>query len=317
MLSAPLVTVLAPKYGIRPPMFLGVCVLSAGFIAASFATKTWHLYITQGVMVGIGVGFIYIPSIAILPQWFQKRRSLVNGITGAGSGIGGIIFALSTAAMIDRLSLQWSLRITGIVTFVMNAVATALVKDRNKIIQPEQHPFDAQLIRRFDVWLLLAWAFISMLGYVTLLYSLPDFALSIDLSSSQAADLVTLLNVGIAVGRPLTGCLSDRFGRIVVTAILTSTCGISCFAIWIPADSFGVTALFALSSGAILGLFWVVGCLFSMNHTHANVHEAIGPLCAEVVGLQQLPSLLSLSWLTVVLPSFCEIFPLKQPRCKH
>ncbi|KAL9047588.1 MAG: hypothetical protein Q9206_006643, partial [Seirophora lacunosa] len=114
-LVAPVVTLLARKFGTRPPMFGGVVALAGGFIAASFASKAWHLYLCQGVLVGVGVGFIYIPSIAILSQWFSKRRSLANGITAAGSGIGGVLFSLITGSMIENISLAWSLRITGII----------------------------------------------------------------------------------------------------------------------------------------------------------------------------------------------------------
>lgn len=264
MLSAPIVTVLARKYGTRMPMFIGVCSISAGFIAASFATKTWQLYISQGVMIGIGIGFLFIPSLAILPQWFLKRRSLANGITGAGSGVGGILFSLSTAAMIDRLSLQWSLRITGIMVFIMNGLATILIRDRNKVIQPQQHPFDTKLLRRCDIWLLLVWIFTSMLAYTSLLYSLPDFALSIGLSDSQAVNLAIMLNLGMAVLRPFIGCLCDRYGRVLVPGILTLACGLASFAIWLPANSFGVAALFAIISGGIVGIFWVVSHLYAL-----------------------------------------------------
>ena len=261
MLVAPLVTFLARRYGTRFPMFAGVLALAGGFIAASFASEAWHLYLTQGVLVGIGVGFIYIPSIAILSQWFSKKRSLANGITSAGSGIGGVIFSLTTGTVIENISLAWSLRITGIIAFVMTFTAVVLTRDRNKVIQPAQHPFDTKLLSQTDVWLLLAWAFISMLGYITLLYSLPDFALSIGLSRGQATDTITVLNLGTAVGRPFIGYLSDRCGRIKVPAFLTLACGMLCFAVWLPATSFGVTLLFALISGAILGVFWVVGTI--------------------------------------------------------
>ena len=237
-------------------MFVGVIALAGGFLAASFASKAWHLYLCQGVLVGIGVGFIYIPSIAILSQWFSKKRSLANGITSAGSGIGGIIFSLITGIMIENISLAWSLRITGIITFVMNFTAVVLIRDRNKIIQPAQRPFDTKLLSRPDVWILLLWAFISMLGYTTLLYSLPDFALSIGLSRTRATDTITYLNLGTALGRPLIGSLSDRYGRIKVPAFLTLACGILCFVIWLPAISLGATVLFAILSGAILGVFW-------------------------------------------------------------
>lgn len=258
MLVAPLVTYLARKYGTRPPMVFGVFSLAGGFISASFAVKAWQLYLSQGALVGIGVGCVYIPSVPILSQWFSKRRSLANGITSAGSGIGGIIFSLSTNRMIANVSLGWSLRITGLVAFLMLSLAIIVIRDRNDIIAPTQHPFDLALLSRYDVWLLLLWAFVSMLGYTTLLYSLPDFALSIHLSRAQAADVITFLNLGTAVGRPFIGVLSDHFGRIKVAAVLTLACGIACFAIWIPAGSLGVTVLFAIISGAILGVFWAV-----------------------------------------------------------
>ena len=50
--------------------------MAGGLAAASFARTTWHLYLTQGALVGLGTGLVYVPSMAILSQWFLKRRSL-------------------------------------------------------------------------------------------------------------------------------------------------------------------------------------------------------------------------------------------------
>ena len=96
-----------------------------------------------------------------------------------------------------------------------------------------------------------------MFGYTTLLFSLSDFATSIHLSRSQATDIVGFLNLGTAVGRPLIGILSDRFSRTNTAAVLTLVCGLICFALWLPATSFGLTVFFALICGAILGVFWM------------------------------------------------------------
>ena len=258
MLSAPLVTRLARTVGIRPLILLGAFMFGSGFIAASFASRIWHLYLSQGVLVGLGVGFAYVPSIAVLSQWFAKRRSLANGISSAGSGIGGLVFSLATGVAIDHLGTGWALRITGISGIAAIFLAALFIRDRNGIVMPKQHPFDRKLIRRLDVFFLLLWAFFSMLGYIALLYSLSDFAISIGLSRQQATQATALLNVGTAVGRPFIGIASDRFGRFKVAGGLTLLCGLSCFAIWIPASTFGVTVLFALLSGAILGVFWMV-----------------------------------------------------------
>lgn len=239
-------------------MAIGVLIQTAGFVSASFARRVWQLYLSQGLLIGVGLGFIYVPSIAILSQWFSKKRSLVNGISSAGSGIGGLIFSFAIEAMIRNISLAWSLRITAVITGLMNLIATMLIRNRNSVIRPPQMGFDTKLLRRPDVLLLLFWGFSSMLGYITLLYSLSDFGRSIGLTDSQAASITAYLNLGTAIGRPLVGVASDRFGRMEVAGLLTLFCGITCFAIWIPAACYGVIVFFAILNGGILGVFWMV-----------------------------------------------------------
>lgn len=236
----------------------GIILQTSGYIAAGFTVRIWQLMITHGALVGLGIGFIYVPSLPILSQWFQARRSLANGLASAGSGFGAILFVWSTKAVIDALGLRWALCITGIITFALSTIGTGLLRDRNKDIQPPESAFDTSLLAKYEVILLLAWSFISMLGYITLLFSLSDFALSIGLSSQQATNLVGLLNIGTAIGRPMLGFVSDKLNRFDVTAGLTFICGLSCFAFWIPTQSYGLLMFFGIISGAVLGVFWMV-----------------------------------------------------------
>ena len=258
MLVAPFATIFARKLGTQLCIAFGAVLLAAGFVSASFTSRVWQLFLSQGVLVGFGIGFTYIPSIAILSQWFHTKRSLANGISAAGSGIGGLIFSFATEAMINNISLAWSLRITGIVCGIMNLTAAVIIRNRNEIVNPPQRAFDTKLLFRYDVALLLAWAVISMLGYITILFSLSDFARSIGLSDTEAAAISAFLNLGTAMGRPFIGIISDRYGRMETAGTLTFVCGITCFALWLPATSYGVTVLFAIINGAILGVFWVV-----------------------------------------------------------
>jgi len=258
MLMAPLVTLAVRKLGVKPPMMMGIALQTTGFIVASFATRIWHLYISQGLLLGVGLGFIFVPFSPIVPQWFLKKRSVAMGIGSAGSGVGGLLFSFGIQAMIDNISLGWAFRITAFITVIMNSLAVALTRDRHGTVRPPLIGFDTKLLFRYDVLLLLGWAFISMLGYITLLYSLSDFSASIGLSKTQAAAISAFLNLGTAVGRPLTGFISDRYGRIQVAGLCTFICGFLCFSIWIPAKTYGVTILFAILSGAVVGVFWMV-----------------------------------------------------------
>jgi MFS family permease len=258
MAVSPLTTALVRERSLQLAMCIGIVLQATGFVTASLAHRIWHLYLSQGVLVGLGTGFLYIPSIAVLPQWFAKKRSFVNGISAAGSGIGGAAFAWGTSRMIEQISLAWALRTTGIAAFVANSLATAMIRDRNKDIRPVQLALDTCLFLRLDVWLLLLWAFISMLGYIILLYSLGDFTITIGLSRAQSTNVIGLLNVGTAIGRPLIGIWSDSFRRVDVAAILTLLVGVLCFALWIPATGYALTTVFAIPIGAIVGVFWMV-----------------------------------------------------------
>lgn len=286
LLVSPVATVCVREFGTKPTMLAGAVLEAASLVSASFAGRIWHLFLTQGVLFGIGMGFLFIPSVGIVPQWFSTRRSLANGISACGSGLGGLLYSLAAGAMIRNLGLEWAFRILGALALVVNVTCTLLLRDRNKIIGSSQLAFDAALFRRPEFVLLLAFGWFSMLGYVVLIFSLANYANSIGLDSSQAALVSAFFNLGQAIGRPFVGHFSDRTGRINMTALATFLAGLFSLAIWINASSYGVLIFFAIVAGCIAGTFWT----------------SIGPVTAEVVGLQRVPSALSLVWLTILLP---------------
>ncbi|KAJ4163568.1 hypothetical protein LMH87_005289 [Akanthomyces muscarius] len=296
---APLAVLLARHHGVRAPMLAGSVVLSGGFLAASFASKVWHLYLSQGMCVGMGIGLVYIPATAVIPQWFDKKRSLANGICAAGSGIGGLIICFSEQAMLDAMGLVWALRITALIVLFANLAATLLMRSRDHEVQPHRRTFHLRLLALYQVQLLLGWSIILMFGYITLMFSLSDYALVIGRSQQDGAIVAAMLNLGTALGRPFVGYASDKLGRVEVAGVSTFTCGVLVLSMWLPSTNFGALIAFAIISGAILGIFWVV----------------IGPLATEIVGLKELPALLNMTWLAVSVPSlFAEVIALRLRR---
>lgn len=106
-----------------------------------------------------------------------------------------------------------------------------------------------------------------MFGYITLMFSLSDYALAIGRSEQDSTTVVALLNLGAAVGRPAIGYLSDRYGRVEVAGLLTATCGVLVFVLWLPTSVYGILLAFALVDGAILGIFWAVRFSHAINLT--------------------------------------------------
>ena len=286
MLISPLATVCVRRLGTKPAMMLGVVLETASFVCAGFATKIWHLFLTQGVLFGLGLGFLFVPTVGIVPQWFTTRRSLATGIAMCGSGFGGLVYSFVTGAIIQNLGLAWAFRVLGIVVFVVNTTCTILVRDRNKIIGSSQLAFEIGLFKRVEYVLLIGFGSFSMLGYFVLNYSLANYANTIGLGASQASLISAIFNLGQAIGRPIVGYFSDTTGRINMAAVASILSGLFPLAIWVNAHVYGVLIPFSLLAGCVAGTFWAV----------------VGPVTAEVVGLRHVPSALNIMWLAILTP---------------
>ncbi|GME82795.1 unnamed protein product [Ambrosiozyma monospora] len=128
---SPLVLLIAAVFGLKFTGILGTFVYFAGFLLCSFATKLWQLYLTQGVLVGVGFAFVLNPIIIVVPEWFDKKRGFAMGIIACASGGAGVVFSLSVQKLIDDTgSYQWSIRMLAIIALVLNIIALILTKPR-------------------------------------------------------------------------------------------------------------------------------------------------------------------------------------------
>ncbi|OOQ86807.1 putative monocarboxylate transporter [Penicillium brasilianum] len=286
MLISPVATLAVGKIGIRATMFCGVVLETASLLCASWASQIWHLFLTQGLVFGVGLGLIFIPVAAVVPQWFTTKRSLASGVSLAGAGLGGAVYSLAASAMIRNLGLRLTYRILGSIAFVVNTSCTLLIKDRNRATGSKRVAFDARLFRRWEYNLLLGFSVFSMLGYFILIFSLANFANSIGLNASQASVASALFNIGQAIGRPLIGYFSDTTGRINMAGSMTLLAGVLPLVIWTNTKSYGVLIFFAIVEGLVAGNFWAT----------------IAPLVAEIVGLENVPCGLNLLWLVIAIP---------------
>lgn len=251
MLISPVAMIATRELGTRTTLLIGVFFETISLIGASFANEIWQLFLSQGICFGWGMGFLFVGSVGIIPQWFTVRRSLANGIGTAGSGLFGMVYSLATEAMIQSLGLAWAFRILGIVSFAVNFTCAIVVRDRNKQVGASLLAFDWRLFKRPEFVLLLGYGVFSMLGYIVLLFSLPNYAQSVGLTSRQGALIGALLNLGQGLGRPPIGYFSDSVGRINIAGIATFLSGLFALVIWIFAKSYGVS--FVTSCGYLRG----------------------------------------------------------------
>lgn len=61
--------------------WLGIPLMAAGLIGASFAQTVSHLILTQGVLYAMGGCIIYYPVLMYIDEWFIRRKGLAYGIS--------------------------------------------------------------------------------------------------------------------------------------------------------------------------------------------------------------------------------------------
>ncbi|CAH0054572.1 unnamed protein product [Clonostachys solani] len=294
-LIAPLVTFSTKILGVRPTLCIGIVFETASLIAASYASRTWHLIVTQGLLFGWGCSFLYIGTYGIIPQWFSTKNGVATGIADSGSGLGGLIFSLGARTMISRLGLPWTFRIMAIATGAVNSICMALIRHRNTEIQPRQHAFDYRLLKSAKFILISVWICCSGLGYTVVLFSLPNNAINIGATAQQAATVGAMANLGMAVGRPIVGYFSDRVGRINMSALASILSAVFTLCLWTSGTSYGVLIAFSILGGLVFGSFWPM----------------TGPVLVDVFGTRMLPTTLSVSWTLVSIPTaFAEAIAL-------
>lgn len=241
------------------------------------------------------MGFLFTGSVGVAPQWFVKKRSFANALATSGSGFGGLIYSLATNAMIKNIGLEWAFRILAIICFVVNGISATLIKDRNKHIGSVHIAFHKDLFKRIEVILLISWAFFSLIGYVIVIFSLTDYGQTVGFSASHASLLASMFSLSQGIGRPLIGLTSDYFGRLNIVCVGTFIAGFCALFLWIFAGKYFAGAIVYSLFGAFAGMIWAT----------------ISPVGAEVVGIQLLPSLLSVTWIILVLPgTFAEVIGL-------
>ncbi|KAI0464002.1 hypothetical protein LJB42_003015 [Komagataella kurtzmanii] len=273
---APVAMILQRTFGYYPAVIFGIVVQFTGWFTASYAKTIWHLYLSQGVCVGLSASFLFVPVSTLIPEYFVKNRAYAMSIAVAGSGFGGVLFSLSVNAVIDRAGDQrWALRMVCFVVTFISVIGLIISRPRvhrSRITNCLDFKAQCKIIFNFrialkqQVCLVASWFAIVNLGYVVLLFSISPFATMIcGLSAKQGSILTAVMNTGQIVGRPCMGLMADRFGRLNFTITINLFVAILIWCWWIPVRSFAALLPFSFILGAVIGIGSVMNAVLTAD----------------------------------------------------
>ncbi|OKL61560.1 hypothetical protein UA08_03901 [Talaromyces atroroseus] len=119
------------KLGPRLCGMLGISLSGLGEVMAGFATtNVVGLFMTIGVVMGLGTSLLFMVVSTMPAQYFKAKRGIANGIVYAGGGIRGAVISFATNGLLQALGIAWTFRVLGFITWATGLPAAYLIKAR-------------------------------------------------------------------------------------------------------------------------------------------------------------------------------------------
>ncbi|MFH4983354.1 hypothetical protein AB6A40_010063 [Gnathostoma spinigerum] len=119
LIAGPLAGAFANHFGCRIVTITGALLAFTGFVLSALVPALPILYLTFGIVGGIGFGLIYLPAIVIVSQYFDKRRALATGLAVCGSGIGTTLFSQINPFLLNLHKNNWRFFLVNIAFIIL------------------------------------------------------------------------------------------------------------------------------------------------------------------------------------------------------
>ncbi len=246
---------LSERYGARPVVLAGAVLLASGFLLSARADTMAHLYLSYGIVVGCAQGCVVLPALAAVSRRFASKRGMAIGFATAGSGVASLVGGPIVQRLVDGHGWRGSLQILAVSHFVLLVVG-ALMLGADRATARRSHETPPWHDKAFRVLYRTAF-FAAAPFFIPFLFIVP-YAEEHDISSGNAAALVSLMGAASIAGRIGLGFAADRFGAFTMYRLSLGLMGLA-LAAWPLAETLAplaiFAAVFAFSAGSIPALF--------------------------------------------------------------
>lgn len=217
------------RKGPRVVAMTGGFLYGAGVFLASFSDhKLWWLYLSYGVIGGIGLGFSYIVPVAVLVKWFPERRGLITGIAVGGFGAGALITAPVATRLIQTVGVLQTFAYLGIAFLIVTVAAGAFMQNppdgwkprgwsptASQVSQRAKRDYTlGQALGTWQWWALWLLLFLNTSAGISVIsQEAPIFQELARVTAVVAAGMVGVVSLGNALGRVFWAWVSDTISR--------------------------------------------------------------------------------------------------------
>jgi oxalate/formate antiporter len=263
---------LVDRFGIKKLIASG-CVLSGlSWVLASQASSLTALYLSYGVVGGLGTGIVYVGIVGLMVRWFPDRRGLAAGAVAAGYGMGAMVTTFPISNALASVGMETTLLIFGAALGVVGLLAAQFLRQPPaEAVVPQAQTTKSvvdlppkQMLKTPLFWLMFAMFTMMSTSGLMVTSQMASFAKDFGMSQVMVFGMaalplaLTIDRICNGLTRPLFGWISDRWGRENTMAFAFCFEGVA-MTLWLLTSDNPV--LFVLLSGVVF-LGW--GEIFSL-----------------------------------------------------
>lgn len=252
------------RQGPKKFVFLGGILFGLGMFLTGFAKTLPILYLTYGLILGLGIGAAYGAATSVAVKWFPDRKGLAGGLTAAGFGLGPLIVGPIATALIESMGVYNSFKVFGVVLLVIICLcSTVMVKEPGETTENTQVAAHGknykEMMKESSFWLLWTIYILGATGGMMIIGTAASISNQYQLVA-ESTFLVMLVSIANSLGRVFWGIVSDKIGRYPTVIAMFAAIVIGLIMAVIFAGPGSIMAILgimmvALSFGGFLGSF--------------------------------------------------------------
>ncbi len=285
------------RIGPKPVLIIGGIAMGLGLYLTSLVNSIWIGYVTYGLGVGIGVSCGYVPMLAVVGAWFEKKRAVATGIAVTGIGFGTLLMAPWAANLISSYGWRKTYVIFGILGMIILVFCGFITPRPPSTSGQETKKSIGDIIRMPIFRYMYSGAFFITLALFFPFVFLIPYARMVGINEVAAASLMGIIGAASIVGRLGFGILGLKTNSMRLYQLTFFMVAIS-FLVWlVAADSFVMLVAFAILLGTGYGgfialsptvtaeLFGLVGLgsILGTLYTAAGFGGLVGPPIAGLL----------------------------------
>ena len=269
---SPLQGYLIEKFGPKLLLAAGAIMTGLSWVLSSSADTLMSVYLTYGVLGGIGTGIIYVGIVGLMVAWFPDRRGMAAGVVAAGYGMGAVLTTFPVTISIAKLGYQPTLLHFGLIFGAVAFLAALGMKQPPKdwmagyIAQNKKtegrNP--GEMLKTPVFWLMFLMMTMMSTSGLMVISQMASFSRDFGIADATILGMgalplaLTLDRITNGLTRPFFGWVSDRIGRERTMFIAF---GLEAIAMTLWLLTRDITLLFVLFSGIV---FFGWGEIFSL-----------------------------------------------------